>query len=295
MPSSSSDGFYSKAILMDKRLIEQLAELAESFNRIGLKPVICGGLGVYLCFHKAKAKDMIRPTNDIDLMLTESQVLEQARCKAIAEIITSELRYVVREGREHLHFMKDDYKYLDILAPPIKGFKRDDMRIKLVSSKLHGRVTEEACFIEEDLRTVSLDELLPENETKYDLEVQVPSPTNFLLLKIFAFNDRDEGERYNPERAQAHASDVYRIMILTNRADYLEGQRFLLRHEDSDIIQMVQSIIRSKFNAVEKTGLRRVLESSDFYPDLNRREKEARLDEARRRLLRWFNIDKLEA
>lgn len=131
---------------MDKRLIEQLAELAESFNRIGLKPVICGGLGVYLCFHKAQERDMIRVTNDIDLMITESQVLEQARCEAIAEIIIGELRYVVREGREHLHFMKDDYKYLDILAPPIKGFKRDDMRIKLVSSKLHSRVTEEACF-----------------------------------------------------------------------------------------------------------------------------------------------------
>jgi len=75
---------------------------------------------------------MIRVTTDIDLMLTKSQVLEQAKCKAIAEIITGDLKYVVREGREHLHFIKDDYKYLDILAPPIKGFKQDDMRIKLV-------------------------------------------------------------------------------------------------------------------------------------------------------------------
>lgn len=276
---------------MDKRLIEQLAELAESFNRIGLKPVICGGLGVYLCFYKAQARNMIRVTNDIDLMLTESQVLEQARCKAIAEIITGELRYVVREGREHLHFMKDDYKYLDILAPPIKGFKQDNMRIKIVSSKLHGRVTEEACFIEEDLRTVSLDELLPENETKYGFEVQVPSPTNFLLLKLFAFNDRDEGPRQDLERAQAHAWDVYVIIMLTNIDDYHEGRQFLSRHEDSDIIRTARSIVESKFNDVEQAGWRRVLESSDFYPDLNRREKEVRLDEARRRLLRWFDID----
>jgi hypothetical protein len=276
---------------MDQRLIDQLAELTESFNRIGLKPVICGGLGIYLCFYKAQARDMIRVTTDIDLMLTESQVLEQARCKAIAEIITGELRYVVREGREHLHFMKDDYKYLDILAPPIKGFKQDDMRIKLVSSKLHGRVTKEACFIEEDLRNVSLDELQTKSETKYGLEVQVPSPTNFLLLKLFAFNDRDQGDRYNPGRAQAHASDVYRIITLTNRSDYLEGQRFLSKHEDSDIIQMAQSIVDSRFRTVEQAGWRRVLESSGFYPDLNRREKEVRLDEARRRLVRWFDIE----
>ena len=58
---------------------------------------------------------------------------------------------------------------------------------------------------------------------------------------------------------------------------------------------MAQSIVRGKFHAVDKTGWRSVLESSDFYPNLNRRKKEARLDEAGRRLLRWFDIDKLEA
>ncbi len=65
---------------MDRRLLEQLADLAKSFDRIGLKPVICGGLGIYLCFHKSegRAREMIRATTDIDLMLTKSQVLEEA-------------------------------------------------------------------------------------------------------------------------------------------------------------------------------------------------------------------------
>lgn len=77
--------------------------------------------------------------------------------------------------------------------------------------------------------------------------------------------------------------------------DYLEGRQFLSRHEDSDIIQVARSIVGSKFSSVEQAGWRRVLESSDFYPGLNRREKETRLDEARRRLLRWFDIDKQQA
>ena len=90
---------------MDKRIFQQLADLAESFNRIGLKPVICGGLGIYLCLNKyeGEAKELIRTTNDIDLILTKSQVIEQARCRAIAEIITGKLKYIVREGREYLH------------------------------------------------------------------------------------------------------------------------------------------------------------------------------------------------
>ena len=269
-----------------------MADLTRSFNRIGLKPVICGGLGLYLCFHKSegRVRQMIRATTDIDLMLTKTQVLGQARRKAIAEIITGELRYVVRDGREYLHFKKDDDQYLDILSPPIEGFRKDDVRIKFIRSKLHGRITPEACFIEEGLRTVSLREFLPESAESSGLEVQMPSPTNLLLLKLFAFNDRDEGKRLDTERAQAHAWDVYITIMLTNRDDYLEGQDFLLRHKDSEIIQTAQSIVVNKFSSIEQAGWHRVLESSAFYLDYNRRQKEDMLNEARRRLIRWFDI-----
>lgn len=279
---------------MDARIINQLTDLAESFNRIGLKPVICGGLGIYLCFHEARgqARQMIRATTDIDLMLTKTQVLEQAQRRAIAEMITGELGYVVRDGREHFHFKKGRHQYLDILAPPIEGFKADGVRIKFVRSKLHGRVTPEASFIEEGLRTVCLREFLPDNEKSHGLEVQVPSPTNLMLLKLFAFNDRGEGDRLDTERAQAHAWDIYITIILTGRDDYLEGQDFLSRHRDSKIIQTAQSIVGCKFSSIEQAGWRRVLESSDFYPGHNRGQKEGMLDEARRRLIRWFDISR---
>jgi hypothetical protein len=212
--------------MMDKRLIEQLTELAESFNRIGLKPVICGGLGIFLCFHKAQgqARQMIRATIDIDLMLTRTQVLEQARRRAIADMITDGLGYIVREGCEYYQFTKEPDQDLDILSPPVEGLEVDNFRVKIVKSKLHGHITPEACFIEEGLRTISLRELLLDSEEASSFEVQVLSPTNLLLLKLFAFNDRDESQRQNSERAQAHAWDVYVIIMLTDRDDYLEGQ-----------------------------------------------------------------------
>jgi len=269
-----------------------LADLAESFNRIGLKPVICGGLGIYLCFHECEgeAQGLIRTTNDIDLILTKTQVIEKARCRAIAEIITGELRYIVREGREYLHFKKNQDQYLDILAPPIEGFKIEGFRIKFVSSKLHGHITNEACFIEEDLKTVSLLPFLPDNDKRSNLEVQVPSPTNSMILKLFAFNDRDEGQRTDFERAQAHALDIYIAIMLTNKTDYDEGQKFLSRHRDSEIIQKAQSIVHSKFSSIDKSGWRYVLEASSFYPEINVRQKRERLDNAKRRLVRWFTI-----
>jgi hypothetical protein len=282
---------------VDRRIIEQLAELAESFNRIGLKPVICGGLGIYLCFHKAEGqvRQMIRATTDIDLMLTKIQIFEQARRLAIADTITDGLGYIVREGCEYYQFTKEPDRDLDILSPPVEGLEVDNFRVKIVKSKLHGRITAEARFIEEDIRTVSLREFLSDDEREHGLEVQVPSPTNLLILKPFAFNDRYEGQRQDSERSQAHVWDIYITIVSANRADYLEGQQFLKKHEDSDIIQTARSIVGSKFSAVEQAGWRRVLESSDFYPDLNRPEKEAELDKARRRLLRWFDTDQQQA
>jgi hypothetical protein len=131
---------------MNKMILDQLADLAKSFDRIEIRPVICGGLGIYLCFHKSKGevREMIRATIDIDLMLTQTQVLEQAKRIAIAEIITDGLGYVVREGCEHFQFVKNPEQSLDILSPPIEGLKVENYRVKLVKSKLHGHITPEA-------------------------------------------------------------------------------------------------------------------------------------------------------
>lgn len=173
MPNNLNDVFCKRLKVVDNRIIEQLADLTEAFNGIGLKPVICGGLGIYLCFYESdwQTGGMIRVTTDIDLMLTKTQVREKAQRRIIAKIITGQLKYIVREGREYLHFKKNDDQYLDILAPPIDGFKTDEVRIKFVRSKLHGHITNEARFIEEDLRTVSLDEFLPDRDGRYGLEV----------------------------------------------------------------------------------------------------------------------------
>jgi hypothetical protein len=60
-------------MLMDDTIFGQLAELARPLNRIGIKPLICGGLGVFLSLYKRQneARKMLRATRDIDLMLTE--------------------------------------------------------------------------------------------------------------------------------------------------------------------------------------------------------------------------------
>ena len=277
-------------ILMDDIIFGQLAELAQPLNRIGVKPLICGGLGVFLSLHKQQneARKMLRATRDIDLMLTEQDVSEVAKRNAIANIIIGELKYEVREGCEHFRFQKENNQQLDILTPPINGINVQGGRSRLVKSKLHGHIASEACFIEEDLRTISSSEILS-GDLIDSFEVLLPSPTNLLILKLFAFDDRNNKDE--TEHAQTHALDIYLIIaMLTQRRDYLEGQKFLSRHRDSEIIQRAVSIVDSKFSSVDKLGWQLVLEASSFYTEKNVRQKRERLDDAKRRLVRWFTI-----
>lgn len=275
---------------MDDIIFRQLSELAQAFNRIGVKPLICGGLGVFLSLHKRhnEALKMLRATRDIDLMLTEQDVSEEVKRNAIANIITGELKYEVREGCEHFRFQKENNQQLDILTPPINGINVQGGRSKLVKSKLHGRIAPEACFIEEDSRTISSSEI-SSGELLDSFEVMLPSPTNLLILKIFAFDDRSNKD--DIEHAQTHVLDIYLIIaMLSQRSDYIEGQKFLSRHRDSGIIQRTQSIVDIKFSSVDKLGWQLVLEASSFYPEINVRQKRERLDDAKRRLVRWFSI-----
>ena len=275
---------------MGDEVFEQLAELARPLNKIGVKPLICGGLGVYLSFHKQQneARKMLRATRDIDLMFTQLDVSDEVKRNAIANIIIVELDYEVRRGCEYFRFQKGNNQQLDILTPPIDGVTIKGGRSRLVKSKLHGRIAPEACFIEEGVRTVSSVEILP-GALNDNFEVLVPSPTNLLILKLFAFDDRHEKEDIEP--AQTHALDIYLVVaMLTQRKDYLEGQKFLVQHKDSEIIQRAQSIVGSKFSSVDKAGWQLVLEASSFFPDLNLQQKKGRLDEANRHLVRWFSI-----
>ncbi|MBM4026218.1 MAG: hypothetical protein FJ280_12550 [Planctomycetes bacterium] len=271
---------------MNIALLNQLREITEAFNRLGLRPVICGGLGLYLLFRDRP--QAVRATQDIDLMITPSQAGQRATREAIARAILEELQYVTCEEGRCFRFMKVPARRLDILAPPVEAVAIEGGRVKLVRMRLHGRLTPEACFIEEDLRTIDLALLMPGSVPPGSLFVSVPSPANMLILKVFAYEDRDSDPRRDEERAQAHAYDIYLIATLAQLSDYQEGRGFLSRHASSDVIQKAREIVTTRFSALEQSGWKHVLASAAFHPGRPMGERREQLDLARRRLLRWF-------
>ena len=89
---------------------------------------------------------------------------------------------------------------------------------------------------------------------------------------------------------EAHAFDIYITVMLAGADDYKEGQRFLARHRDWQVIQRVASIVKDKFGSVDQPGWQRVLEAASFYPNLNVQQKRDELEKAKDRLLRWFTL-----
>lgn len=273
---------------MDENIFKQLLELTFLFKQIGIKPLICGGLGIYLRFCNQKSELPLRTTNDIDLMLTKTQLLERNNRDFIAQVITVKLAYIVCEEGKYFQFQKGAQR-LDILSQPVEGLDVKDFRAVLVKSKLHGHITPEAAFIEEDLKTIPLSRIIPGEKTAEGLEVFVPSLTNHLILKLFAFDDRNKGTRKDESQAQVHAYDIYMITALADLDDYREGRRFLSRHNDSNIIQKAKSIVVSGFSSIEQPGWRHVIGAAGFFPGDSVQKKRERLDKVKNRLVRWFN------
>ena len=272
---------------MDDLILKQLFELATAFNRIGTKPVICGGLGIYLALSDKQSELPLRTTYDIDLMLIKQQILDDAQRQAIAEIITGDLQYSVCEEGKYFQFEKANQE-LDILTPPNNFIEIDGFRAKIVKSRLHGYITPEAKFIEEDLKIMNLSSLTKNNNINENIEVIVPSFTNLMILKLFAFRDRNSGSRKDDNKARAHTFDIFNLITLTKRSDYKEGLEFIERHQDSDIIIEAREIIRDNFFEIESSGWLRVLENTSFYSNLSTTEKREKIQAAKTRLIRWF-------
>lgn len=279
---------------MDIRLLNQLAELAREFRALNLVPVICGGMAIHLLFEKRAidSGSILRATRDVDMIVTRSQASSGEALRLLADRLTGPMEYMVVEDRKCFGFAKKSGESLDILAMPLEQYETKGTRVKLVKERLHGRLTEEASFIEEGLRTVELAQFAPQDLTLTGLTVNVPSPTNLLLMKLIAFDDRDAGPRKDDAHANADASDIYIVAMLGDVGDYRGGRELLTRHSDSPIVQRACRTVADKFSSIDGPGWLRVLAAGDLFGGADVAERRRRVEPVMRRLVRWFGVVK---
>ena len=189
-------------------LREQLRLLALELQKDDLKLILGGGYGLVLRTEYVRRTGAAtrfeeipeaRSTNDLDLFLS-------------AEIITSaEKIEKVRDALQKLKFVPvaqffqfqltvveglDLPVKIDLLAAPpeteaaLKLVKINKPRIRPKKAKnIHGYLTEEALTIEEILLPIDISEA-----GEPPLEIYLPHPFSYLVMKLFALRDRLEDE-----------------------------------------------------------------------------------------------------
>ena len=252
-------------------LREQLRLLALELKKDEIKLILGGGYGLVLKTEYIRQTNaatrfeeipQARSTNDLDLFLS-------------AEIITSaEKIEKIRDALQKLKFepLAPFFQFqlptvfeglekpvkIDLLAAlPLTEVERklvkiNNPRIRPKKAKnIHGYLTEEAVTIEENLLPVNI-----AGEGDAPLEIYLPHPFSYLVMKLFALRDRlkDEAKDFGAY----HAFDIYRIVAMMTENEWNEAVDLRKRFRDAPKIGEAAEIAGDLFASVESIGVLRV-------------------------------------
>ena len=205
-------------------LLNQLRQFAKKLAEQKISLVIGGGYGLLLKANhiqrtgartRLEEIPIARSTGDIDVFLTTEVIIDKNKMAAIRQAL-DELGYSPVPGAEYYQFFREvviagvprNLKF-DFLAAPVTGeqaekVKADIRRIRPrgpTETPMHAHTTPEAVTIEEHL--ISLDI----GEAGQPIEVFLPHPFTYTLLKLFALRDQIDNEV--KEFGRHHAFDIY--------------------------------------------------------------------------------------
>jgi hypothetical protein len=157
---------------------------------------------------------------------------------------------------------------IDLLSGPpndVSGLRlEDNRRIKSRDTTIavHTRRTEEAVAIQEEAIVIKIQGYRLNGGEAQGI-VFLPNTFSYLLMKIHAFRDKEEGG--DRESASKHAADLYQILALTTEVEWEAAKRLRLQHSLNPSVQKAEEIVREQFTASEQLGVIRLREYSSFF------------------------------
>lgn len=252
-------------------LREQLRLLALELQKDSLNLILGGGYGLVLRTEHIRQSQALtrfneipeaRSTNDLDLFLS-------------AEIITSaEKIEKIRDALEKLGF-EPIAKFFQFKLPvefegmemPVKidllaALPENEEALKLVkinkprirpkkAKNIHGFLTEEALTLEEKLQPINISD-----EGEPPLEIYLPHPFSYLVMKLFALRDRLEDEE--KDFGAYHAFDIYRIIGMMTETEWNQAIDLRRRYRNAPKIREAGEIVKELFTNLESVGILRV-------------------------------------
>ncbi len=248
---------------------EQLILLAKQLQKDEIKLIIGGGYGLILKHEYLRKKELRtrfadisedRSTNDIDIFLTTEIITNTVKIEKIRDAlldlgykpIAEHFQFAVSVGKQE-HGLK---VRIDLLAPPVSIEERNLVKINKPrirpkqAKNIHGYLTEEAITIEEKLIFFNI------GQSNKPVEIYLPHPFTYLMLKLFALRDRLDDE--NKDFGAYHAFDIYRIIGMMTEEEW--EQTLEIRNKYCDSVKFKESIkiVGELFSSMDSKGILRI-------------------------------------
>lgn len=215
-----------------------------------------------------------RSTNDLDLFLQIELLASPEKARLFADVL-SRLSFAPVETAKYYQFWR---RYdtdtgprtvkLDLLAgPPLdpSGLRlEDDRRIKPRDRtiSLHAHRTEEAIAIEDKAIRITVQGHRLNGVEAHGI-VYLPNAFSYLLMKLYAFHDREE--RSDSDNAGKHAADLYQILALTTESEWEIAKRLSVQHSHNPAVRKGREIVRDRFTKANQLGLIRLRDYSPSF------------------------------
>lgn len=248
-------------------LEDELCRLENLLAEHDIELIVGGGMGLYLWETYVERETasaypealFLRPTNDLDLILTGNLIVDRQKIEALRDAI-GEMEYEVNPEAKYFQFERELEEgasvKIDVLtAPPSDpaNAKVNGPRVRPhETSGIHGRLTPEAAHI--DFRPVPVE--------IEDSQIWVPSAFNFVILKLHAFRDRYEDDDMNLGRH--HALDIYRIVAGMGEQDWETAREHRESYSEAHYLTEARRIRREHFDADTDWGVVRLQEHATF-------------------------------
>lgn len=258
-------------------LRDELQRLATALEPHGVPVIIGGGYGLLLRQQhvEARGEPTLRPiptarsTNDLDVFLTVELVSDAEKMAALGTVL-ADLGFEAVEGAEYYQFARPvTYKdretslKVDLLAPPPRPGTELRAKVKVDSRRVRPKSRDKNAPIvqahtTEEAFTIAEHTLVLPLGSAGVVEVLVPHPFSFLLLKLFAYRDRRE----DPEKGfgRYHAYDLYRIIAMMTAMDFEQAAALRERYLDDEIVLEARRIVATLFGDADAEGALAVLE-----------------------------------
>jgi len=254
--------------------------------------ILCGGFGLYLkqLDLQRRLADYLpllpneqwphpRTTGDLDILVRTEILADAARFILLRQALDS-LGYQPIPGAEYMQFVRrlDDggNVKIDLLTGPIAGipagkFTTGDRRIRPAGQSvgLHAHRADEALGFQENLHEITVEGNCTDG-LPYRHSVWVPPAVTFLMMKLFAFRDRNQDR--DKDFARHHAMDLYRVVAMLDYGEFHQTRSVICDHWGNSVVQEARQLVIEHFARPTSLGLIRLQEHNLFEPEMDVQE-----------------------